>query len=706
MQAGLRELHIGGRIVFGSSAELELESGMIAELAIEEGAEAALLPGDVLSASCTLDLVNDHGQWLPGGEYLGGRELIGATIMPEICSGEMRRAMGVYQVESAMVLEGEGRLRLRAFDSAAYELGGEFLDELAYPVNLDTLWRHAVGQSRYSWNGNVPNGSAVIDAPPEWRDASLRAAMGWIAAAAGCFVRVDRSGSLELCPVNGGQEYALNSSVYFKLERECAAFGPVDSIRITPVGEDAAEKVYTGSAQTCLQALTVKNNPIFMAGSAHLDALAEGMLAAVEGYGSASLRFDWRGDPELRIGDRVLIYDLQGRLAEGVLSRQTMRFNGGFSASCACAIPESGGSGVRRAITPEGGLNAAALVGAVDGGLLSANSVTTAKLAAGSVTAEKLAAGAIDAQVIEAVTAKIGSLDAGDIQTDTLAAELARFGVITAGSADFDRATVGHLVANAMNLSFGVGNDVFIENLKVAYAQMVSAAIGNLCIKASDGNYYAIDVGADGCVKAVKTSVSGGEISAGQTASGRVILETEITASSLNTANLLATYALVNRIDAARIDVDELFAREAFIALLRTSNIVAGKSLTIIAGEVDEARDAAEAARQDAAAGYELAGEAIQRAGDAQDAADKAQNAAEEGVSRQEFQRAVRIDAAGLHVGDNLNASEVLIDSAAVRILVGGRSYSSFGPGHLQLGDDIRIRRPKGGGVAFSPIRR
>ena len=117
---------------------------------------------------------------------------------------------------------------------------------------------------------------------------------------------------------------------------------------------------------------------------------------------------------------------------------------------------------------------------------------------------------------------------------------------------------------------------------------MVGAAIGNLCIKASDGSYYSLDVSADGSVTATPTTVTEGEISAGETGSGRVILETNITAANLNTSNLLATYALINKIDAARIDVAELFAQRAFIDLLTTSNIFGGKSLTMIAGQVEQ----------------------------------------------------------------------------------------------------------------------
>ena len=231
--------------------------------------------------------------------------------------------------------------------------------------------------------------------------------------------------------------------------------------------------------------------------------------------------------------------------------------------------------------------------GAVNAEQLAAQSVTAEKIAVSAVTAEKLAAGCVDAQALSAITAKIGSLTAQDISTDTLAAALAAFTVVTAGSVEFDRATVTHLVSEALNLSFGVGDEVLIHNLKVAYAQMVSASIGNLCIRSSEGGYYTLDVDSSGNVTATPATLADEETAEGQTSGGRVILETDILADNLGTTNLLSTYALINRIDAARIDVDSLFAREAFITRLRTSEIVAGKSLTIIAGDAEEAKTAA-----------------------------------------------------------------------------------------------------------------
>lgn len=223
---------------------------------------------------------------------------------------------------------------------------------------------------------------------------------------------------------------------------------------------------------------------------------------------------------------------------------------------------------------------------------LNANSITAVTAKIQEIVSGKLTTDELYAAIAEVVALKVGNLTANDITTDNLAAALAQFTVLTAGTAEFDRATVQHLVAEALNLQFGTAEQVFIKNLAVEYAQMVGATIGNLCVKASDGNYYNIDVDASGNVIATATTVSDGEINAGQTEGGKVILDTNITAGNLNASNLLATYALINQIDAARIDVDQLFAREAFVNKLITSRIFAdGGNLEIVAetaGEVSK----------------------------------------------------------------------------------------------------------------------
>ena len=259
--------------------------------------------------------------------------------------------------------------------------------------------------------------------------------------------------------------------------------------------------------------------------------------------------------------------------------------------------------------------------GKIAPGSLGASQLADGVIAARHVQAASINAGALQAEsvtafVIEAMTAHINALTAGtittdqltasiahmlevaaghinarDIDTDALAAQLADIAVLAAGTATFDRATVSHLVTTAMHLSYGAGQDVYIDNLRVKYAQMVSAAIGSLCIRASDGDYYQIDVSQSGTVTATRTTVTDSEIEAGQTNAGRVILATDITAASLSTGNLLSTYALINKIDAARIDVDQLFARQAFVDQLNTSVIQSQDFIELVVGQVDDSVD-------------------------------------------------------------------------------------------------------------------
>ena len=190
----------------------------------------------------------------------------------------------------------------------------------------------------------------------------------------------------------------------------------------------------------------------------------------------------------------------------------------------------------------------------------------------------------------------------------------------------------------------------------------------------SDGNYYTIDVDAGGNVTATAATVSDEEITAGQTDGGRVILETNITAANLNTSNLLATYALINKIDAARIDVAELFAQSAFVDALYTSKIYGGKSIEMIVGQVDETDLIADSAKAEANA-----------------------------VAR-DLERRMRLDAEGLHVGDNQSDSALLLQSGEIHFVIGGNRVSTIAPDYHRFGN-MEIRKPSVGGIVIQAVQ-
>ena len=66
-----------------------------------------------------------------------------------------------------------------------------------------------------------------------------------------------------------------------------------------------------------------------------------------------------------------------------------------------------------------------------------------------------------------------------------------------------------------------------------------------------------------------------------------------------------------------------------------------------------------------------------------------------------DFQRVVRIDESGLHVGDNqINSGEVLIDSESVNVVMNGRKYSRFASNYVQFGN-YQLRQSADGGLVF-----
>ena len=79
--------------------------------------------------------------------------------------------------------------------------------------------------------------------------------------------------------------------------------------------------------------------------------------------------------------------------------------------------------------------------------------------------------------------------------------------------------------------------------------------------------------------------------------------------------------------------------------------------------------------------------------------ADDARTMADE--TKQTLLRVVRIDAEGLHVGDNQNTNnEVLIDSEAVNVITGGVMESKFTGSYIQFGN-YQLRRTADNGLAF-----
>ena len=76
--------------------------------------------------------------------------------------------------------------------------------------------------------------------------------------------------------------------------------------------------------------------------------------------------------------------------------------------------------------------------------------------------------------------------------------------------------------------------------------------------------------------------------------------------------------------------------------------------------------------------------------------ANDALNIANAALSQADFQRVIRQDARGLHVGDNKTGFEVLIDSASVNVMSDGEALSTFSDKYVRL-DNMQIHKVRGG---------
>ena len=241
--------------------------------------------------------------------------------------------------------------------------------------------------------------------------------------------------------------------------------------------------------------------------------------------------------------------------------------------------------------------------GAITADQIAAGSITADKIAAGAVTSEKIYAGAITAQLIASGAITTDKLDAGAVTAGKIAAgaitaakidttdlsaiqatlQIANIADARIASADIDYAHIKDLAADLAIFSTtiteqGIADRLFINRLMITYGQMVSATIGDLVIGASDGNYYHVDIewDEDGVPTLVPTLVdtpTAEEIAEGHTTDGHTIIGNIGTFAELSSEDFYAINAIIDRITAKRIDVDELWARQAFIDNLMVQDI-------------------------------------------------------------------------------------------------------------------------------------
>ena len=161
----------------------------------------------------------------------------------------------------------------------------------------------------------------------------------------------------------------------------------------------------------------------------------------------------------------------------------------------------------------------------------------------------------------------------------------------TIENADIDFAHIKDLTAGTAIIERGLNGKLYVADLAVTEANMVSLTVGELVVKGEDGAFYSVTIGEDNQIIATKktignTDLADGSVTGGKIADGTIngdtkIIESSITARTLNVQDIFAENATVLRLIARNINTDELFANQAFISKLNTADISSNSSLRL-----------------------------------------------------------------------------------------------------------------------------
>ena len=229
-------------------------------------------------------------------------------------------------------------------------------------------------------------------------------------------------------------------------------------------------------------------------------------------------------------------------------------------------------------------------------------SAEIAKIAAAQITTANIANANIDwasIQTLEAAVAKIAvaqittaKLNEAEIdwaEIENLSAAVAKITNASIQDANIDWAQIKDLTTGTAIIEKGINGKLYVADLAVTEANMVSLTVGELIVKGADGSFYSVSVDEDGEIVTTQKQIADADVQDASLSGGKLI-ENTITARELNVEAIFADEALIGAITAANIKVSDLFASEAFITELNAVDISGNESLRLM---VDEAMDAA-----------------------------------------------------------------------------------------------------------------
>lgn len=545
MAAESRDLTIRGTVTLPDSTVIHLAASQIMAYSIDEGATEIPL-GAAASASYALEVANASGEWFRGGSIMTNRVLKGAKVEMEIGvfhdGAYDYKPAGVWYVERGSGKEGTTRYVLRGGDQLMYMT--EALDDSTFTYSgattLNAILNAVKSVHGLTIYGTLQcNAAAIISKRPDWgAGCSVRNALGFIAAAGGCFIQVARDGKLTLVPVKKtGTARAIATGAYLELENTNETFA-FNRIKVMPRGAAADDPyiqsyILSGLGETGKNTIVMADNPLFASGATNLQDMVDALKTVLTGYSVDTFSFRHRGDPTWALGDLVTVTDRRAKTVTTPILQQTLKYGNGFSSMISSMLPLeiTAPSTISRNGTimsigfGQGSVDPSVLIahsitaeqieaGSITADEIAADSITTVHLQAGAITADKaiIANGAITtakiadaaihtahiddaaitrakiasalitslkADAIDAVSARIQELVAGSITTDQLYSDIATIAVAqltTANiiNASIDWATITNLTAEVADIAVAQITTANIDAANINWAAITA----------------------------------------------------------------------------------------------------------------------------------------------------------------------------------------------------------------------------------------
>ena len=622
--APVRRIKPRAIITWPDSSTTPVDDTIIIDYEINEGNDRGVLFGTATSAVLEMTLANAGGEWLPGGSIRQNREIYGARITVEI--GLMVNESwvftpgGTFIIEEISGEEGSTIFSITGYDEMSNTMEEKWEDDIAYPATITQILQKISEKSGIGLYGVLAcNRAAVIQKKPDWgEESTYRKALSFVCAAGGSYAYITRNGSLGIANAwRRTPTLELGTEHYMSLaheERQIIFNRLVVRPRGAKNDEDNIVSIVNAAVEELpSNTLYIDDNPLFVKDQAVANEMANGLRDFLTGANWHAVNVRWRGDPSVTIGTRLFLTDRRGVLTETTIMAQSIRWDGGFSCSGRCSIDtkEIFSSGV----TGGGMIDTKRIaIESIPGKTIENQGITEDKLADGSIKTAHFKQATIEqlkTDAINAVSAEIKRLAAGEITTDQLYASIATIAAaqITAanidkaniewaditslmaeiadmvnaniGTADIDFARIKDMVTDTAIITKGVGDKLYIARLAVTDANMVSLTAGELIVKGKDGGFYALTVDDAGNVQTERKQVANDDVGDLSINAGEKLIEGSVTAATLDVQDIFADSAIIRGLIAAHIDVDTLFAREATLNAINALDIRGNRYLSI-----------------------------------------------------------------------------------------------------------------------------